>query len=88
MIQRCLLCGHSGLDVESRIVSDESPLGYHREPRCLDGTACEERVSEHRLDGLCWCQPLVKDSSDGLIYVHRRTIDSPHEERAAKRETT
>lgn len=48
MILRCTLCHRTGLDVESRIVADESPLGYHREPRCIDETACDERVAEKR----------------------------------------
>lgn len=43
MILQCALCHHTGLDVESRIVADESPLGYHREPRCVDTEACRER---------------------------------------------
>ena len=46
MILHCALCHHTGLDVESRIVADESPLGYHREPRCVDTEACEERVRD------------------------------------------
>ena len=46
MILRCALCGRTGLDVESRIVSDESPLGYHREPRCVDTESCVERVAK------------------------------------------
>lgn len=43
MILRCAACGHTGLDVESRIVPDETPLGYHRESRCIDREACDER---------------------------------------------
>ncbi len=48
MIQKCALCDHTGLDVESRIVADESPLGYHREPRCIDVESCLERQREAR----------------------------------------
>ena len=46
MIQKCALCGRTGLDVESRIVADESQLGYHREPRCVDTEACQERIAK------------------------------------------
>ncbi len=41
-------------------------------------TPCPDEP-EHRLDGYCWCQPVVEDvPPDGRIYIHRRTLDSPH----------
>ena len=34
---------------------------------------------EHELHGFCWCQPVVEDVlPEGRIYIHRRTLDSPH----------
>lgn len=37
---------------------------------------------EHELSGFCWCQPTYEDTPDGgRIFIHRRTLDSPHIER-------
>ena len=35
---------------------------------------------EHVLSGWCWCQPLVEYdlASDGQLFIHRRSLDSPH----------
>jgi hypothetical protein len=39
----------------------------------------EDSEPEHKLDGFCWCQPLVEDvAPEGRIYIHRRSLDSPH----------
>ena len=46
MIQRCALCGRTGLDVESRIVSTREKPFYRREPRCIDREACAERAAK------------------------------------------
>lgn len=35
--------------------------------------------NEHVLNGFCWCQPLAEAQPDGgYVYIHRRTLDSPH----------
>jgi len=35
----------------------------------------------HKLDGFCWCQPVYEDVGlEGRIYIHRRSLDSPHRE--------
>jgi hypothetical protein len=40
-------------------------------------TASDEPM--HILDGFCWCQPLAEaQPTGGYIYIHRRTLDSPH----------
>lgn len=35
---------------------------------------------EHKLNGFCWCQPLVETDlvTGGQLYIHRRSIDSSH----------
>lgn len=39
----------------------------------------EGETFEHQLDGFCWCQPTVETDTDGgHIFIHRRTLDSPH----------
>ncbi len=39
----------------------------------------EGETFEHKLDGFCWCQPLVETQLDGShLYIHRRSLDSPH----------
>jgi hypothetical protein len=49
----------------------------------LDCDAEQEPI--HQLNGFCWCQPLVEtDIADGShLYIHRRSIDSPHIEASA-----
>ncbi len=35
---------------------------------------------EHVLSGFCWCQPLAErdDVTGDYLYIHRRSVDSPH----------
>ena len=34
---------------------------------------------EHDTTGFCWCQPLHEGFlGGGHLYIHRRTLDSPH----------
>lgn len=35
---------------------------------------------EHALNGFCWCQPLVETDpvTGNHLFIHRRSIDSPH----------
>jgi hypothetical protein len=39
---------------------------------------------EHVLTGFCWCQPLVETDpvTGDHLFIHRRSIDSPHIEQA------
>lgn len=44
----------------------------------------EGDLFEHVLSGTCWCQPLVEhDPVDGDLFIHRRSLDSPHIEAVA-----
>lgn len=40
---------------------------------------------EHVLEGFCWCQPLVETdvATGGHLFIHRRSVDSPHIETVA-----
>lgn len=40
---------------------------------------------EHQMNGFCWCQPLAEEQlTGGWVYIHRRSLDSPHIEEDAK----
>ena len=44
----------------------------------------EGETFEHKLDGFCWCQPLVETQLDGShLFIHRRSLDDPHLERVS-----
>jgi hypothetical protein len=45
---------------------------------------------EHDLHGMCWCSPLVEtDVATGdHLFIHRRSLDAPHIERAQRPEET
>lgn len=58
----------------------ETPFGTMRAD-CVLPTP-EGETLDHQLNGFCWCQPLVEDVlPDGHLYIHRRSLDSPHIER-------
>jgi hypothetical protein len=48
----------------------------HSEVHVTPETASDEPT--HQLDGFCWCQPLAEVEIGGVVYIHRRTLDSPH----------
>ena len=45
----------------------------------IDLPSPEGDLSGHTINGLCWCQPLVEtDPTGNRLYIHRRSLDSPH----------
>jgi hypothetical protein len=45
----------------------------------IDLPSPEGDMFEHQLNGFCWCQPLVEHQwPGGDLYIHRRSLDSPH----------